>query len=199
MSQEIFNWTWLVLLIVMIVVRKIHEHKSGQRVSLKQTPFLEAVLMFLWGGAAAILPLLYVFGTRLDFADFPVSIPPACGFAGAGLFLIAIWLLHRSHADLGGLWSPTVEPDFDQQLVTIGIYRRIRHPMYAAHVLWGIAQMLLLPNWIAGPSALLLVCALLSVRIPREERAMIDEFGNEYRRYMLRTGRILPKLLTTRN
>ena len=37
-------------------------------------------------------------------------------------------------------------------LVTNGIYRRIRHPMYSAFWLWAIAQALLLPNWIAGPA-----------------------------------------------
>jgi protein-S-isoprenylcysteine O-methyltransferase Ste14 len=68
--------------------------------------------------------------------------------------------------------------------------------MYAAHVLWGIAQALLLPNLVAGPLALILVIFLLALRVPREERAMIEEFGDEYRLYMERTGRILPKLQT---
>jgi protein-S-isoprenylcysteine O-methyltransferase Ste14 len=89
-----------------------------------------------------------------------------------------------------------VKSEADQQLVTDGMYKRVRHPMYAAHVLWGIAQALLLPNLIAGPLALVLMFAVVAVRVPREERAMIEEFGDEYRRYMDRRGRILPKLST---
>ena len=65
--------------------------------------------------------------------------------------------------------------------------------MYSAHVLWGIAQVLLLPNLIAGPLALIVIFAVIALRVPREERAMIVEFGDAYRQYMERTGRILPK------
>lgn len=196
MPQEMFNGIWLVLLIVMITVRKVHERKSGRRAGLKGSPLAEAVLMVLWGMAAVVLPLFYVFGNRLDFADIPFKMPPAFGFAGTVLFLMAIWLLHRSHADLGKRWSPMVQPEVGQGLVTDGVYKRIRHPMYAAHVLWGVAQALLLPNLIAGPLALVLVLALIGLRIPREERALLAQFGEEYRRYMDRTGRILPKLRT---
>jgi protein-S-isoprenylcysteine O-methyltransferase Ste14 len=34
---------------------------------------------------------------------------------------------------------------------------------------------------------------LLFYRIPREEQMMIGQFGDDYRSYMRRTGRILPK------
>jgi protein-S-isoprenylcysteine O-methyltransferase Ste14 len=152
--------------------------------------------MVLWGMAAGIAPFFYIFGSWLDFAELPLEVPPAFGFSGAAVFLIAIWLLHRSHNDLGKLWSPTVEPERAQPLVVEGVYKRVRHPMYTAHVLWGIAQALLLPNLVAGPLALILVIFLLALRVPREERAMIEEFGDEYRLYMERTGRILPKLQT---
>ena len=74
----------------------------------------------------------------------------------------------------------------------MGVYKRIRHPMYAAHVVWGIAQTLLIPNVIAGTTALLLIVAVLALRVPREERALAERFGEAYRQYVERTGRILP-------
>lgn len=111
--------------------------------------------------------------------------------------MIGIALLHLSHTDLGRLWSPSVNPDDSHKLVTFGVYSKIRHPMYTAHVLWGIGQALLLPNILAGPLALTLVSALLVIRIPREEQAMIDMFGDEYRQYMNATGRIFPKIISS--
>ena len=194
MLQETFNWVWFALFIVACIVRKVHERKAGRHSSLKGTPIVEASLMVLWGVAAGVLPLIYMFGSWLDFAGLPFKMPSAFGFFGVVLFLISIWLLHRSHADLGRLWSPTVEPEVKQRLITDGVYKRIRHPMYSAHVLWGIAQALLLPNLIAGPLALVLMLGVIGVRVPREEQAMLEEFGSEYREYMKTTGRILPMM-----
>ena len=57
--------------------------------------------------------------------------------------------------------------------------------MYAAHVLWGIAQTLLIPNIVAGLLALILMFPVLALRIPREERAMGEQFGEAYRRSLL--------------
>lgn len=185
---------WLVLLIVIITVRKAHERKAGQRTGLKGNPPLEAILMMLWGIAASVLPAVFIFGTWLDFADFPFEVYALAGYTGTALFLISIWLLHRSHTDLGKSWSPRVEPDPERRLVIKGVYKNIRHPMYAAHVLWGIAQILLIPNFIAGPLALILILAVISIRIPREEESMIGLFGDEYHQYMKKSGRIIPRL-----
>ena len=137
--------------------------------------------------------LFYMFSPWLDFADFPFRMPHAFRIVGVAFFVFAIWLLHRSHADLGGQWSPTVSFKTGHALVTEGVYKRVRHPMYAAHVPWGIAQALLLRNLIAGPLAMRLGVAFMVLRILREDLAMIDEFGDAYRRYMKTTGRLLPR------
>ena len=34
---------------------------------------------------------------------------------------------------------------------------------------------------------------ILAARVPREEKMMIEQFGDEYREYMGKTGRFLPK------
>lgn len=195
MTHALFEWIWLLLFVVISTVRRVHERKAGQRASLKGVPILEALGMLLWGLAAGVLPLVYMFSPWLDFANWPVDRPIALGVVGVVLFVTAIWLLHRSHSDLGRQWSPTVELKDNPVLMTQGAYKRIRHPMYAAHVLWGIAQALLIPNLLAGPLALVLVAAVLALRVPREERALDQQFGEAYRRYVDRTGHLLPKTL----
>ena len=64
--------------------------------------------------------------------------------------------------------------------------------MYAAFWLWAVAQALLLPNWVVGPAGLFGFGLLFFLRVGREERLMTDTFGDEYRRYMDRTARIVP-------
>ena len=54
------------------------------------------------------------------------------------------------------------------------------------------AQVLLLPNWIAGPAGFVGFGALFFGRVGREERMMINAFGEEYRSYMRRTARVVP-------
>ena len=53
-------------------------------------------------------------------------------------------------------------------------------------------QVLVLPNWIAGPSYLVTFGILFAFRIRDEERMMLEEFGDEYATYMAKTKRLVP-------
>ncbi len=134
--------------------------------------------------------MIFIFSHWLDFADY--TLPAALGWVGALLFGAALWLTWRSHHDLGANWSPTTVLHADQTLVTDGIYTRIRHPIYAARWIWGLAQVLLLWNWIAGLTNLVCFLPIYFYRVPREEQMMVDQFGDAYRQYMQRTGRVIP-------
>jgi protein-S-isoprenylcysteine O-methyltransferase Ste14 len=106
----------------------------------------------------------------------------------------ALWLFWRSHTDLGRNWSVTLEVRKGHQLVSNGVYRSIRHPMYASIWLTSVAQGLLLQNWLAGWPGLVTFGLMYFVRISREERMMCEVFGQQYRDYMRQTGRIFPQL-----
>ncbi len=88
-------------------------------------------LMLLTTAGMIVVPFLYLFTTKLDFADY--TLPPTAslvaGSLGAALFLQALWLLWRSHADLAESFSPGLQIRKDHRLVTTGVYERVRHPM----------------------------------------------------------------------
>jgi protein-S-isoprenylcysteine O-methyltransferase Ste14 len=107
---------------------------------------------------------------------------------------LGLWLFHRSHADLGTNWSITLEVREEHRLVTHGIYRRIRHPMYAALLLYSLGIALVLPNWIAAPSYGVVLSLLIAFRLGPEERMMLEEFGEDYEAYRARTRRLVPRL-----
>src|SRR5207249_3255776 len=77
-------------------------------------------------------------------------------------------------------WSITLEVHEEHRLITHGVYRRIRHPMYLALALYSIGQALVIPNWVAGPSNLIAFAILFALRVRAEERMMIEGFGAEY-------------------
>ena len=109
-------------------------------------------------------------------------------------FVIGLWLFYRSHADLGTNWSLTLEMREGHQLITYGVYRGVRHPMYSALALYSVGQALVIPNWVAGLSNLVAFAVLFALRVGAEERMMAQQFGNEYAAYTARTKRLLPRV-----
>lgn len=151
----------------------------------------DTLLVYLPALGMFLFPVLYACSSFLSAADY--SLPGWAGWIGVLVYSGAIWLLWRSHADLGNNFSPVMETVEEHRLVTSGVFSRIRHPMYAAHIIWGVAQPFLLWNWIAGFSMLVTTIPLYLARVKAEEQMMIDRFGDEYRQYMERTGRLVPK------
>jgi protein-S-isoprenylcysteine O-methyltransferase Ste14 len=128
----------------------------------------------------------------LAFAEF--ALRPVPWGAGVGLLALGLWLFHRSHADLGRNWSITLEIRQDHRLVTEGVYRRVRHPMYASLLLQSIGQALVIPNWVAGPAYLVVFTILVASRLRREERMMRRQFEAAWDAYAARTKRLVPGL-----
>jgi len=194
MGSRSSNIVFLVGFIVYVTIRGVFERRA--RIKEKMVRRLDAVeksLLIFVGVGSLLLPVLYLFTPLLAFADY--RLPVFAPWLGTALMIAALWLFYRSHADLGKNWSVTLELHKGHQLIRRGIYRSIRHPMYMSILLWGLSQGLLLRNWLAGWSALATFSVLYVVRTPREERMMIEFFGEEYLNYMRQTGRIFPRIV----
>jgi protein-S-isoprenylcysteine O-methyltransferase Ste14 len=139
-----------------------------------------------------IVPFVYVATHFPRFADYPFV--PALSYLGVAIDVACIWLFYRTHHDLGQNWSVSLDLRERHTLVTTGVYAVVRHPMYSGFWLMALAQLLLLPNWIAGPAGLIGFGILFFGRVRREEDMMITAFGDEYRSYMRRTSRVIPKI-----
>lgn len=192
MPDNIFPIFYLIGLIVYSALRVCYEMKYlRERKSIFRTEGIIMGLLVYLALLAMFMPLLYIFTSYLNFANY--ILPTWTGWAGTAIFTLGILLLWKSHADLGRNWSITTEIKKEHTLITNGVFRYIRHPMYAAYWLWGIAQTLLIQNWIAGLTYLAFFIPLYLLRVPREERMMLEQFGEDYRLYINRTGRIIPR------
>jgi protein-S-isoprenylcysteine O-methyltransferase Ste14 len=182
---------WALGLIGWFIIRYPHARRSRRTLTrLRKDPLRDLVLLAISFTGMCLVPAIYVTTGRPEFADYQFR--PALSWTGMALFACSLWLFHRSHKDLGRNWSVTLEIRDRHRLVISGVYRHVRHPMYSAFWLWALAQALLLPNWIAGPSGIVGFGILFFLRVGPEEELMIATFGDDYRDYMGRTWRILP-------
>lgn len=184
---------WLLGIVAWYVIRRRFERRAKRvRVVAHSRSTSERVGLLAGFVGLGLVPGLYVatgFPATADYIAQPWAV-----ILGAILYAGALWLFWRSHKDLGRNWSITLEIRDQHRLVSTGIYELIRHPMYTAFWLMGAGQVLLLPNWIAGPAGLIGFAVLFFLRVDQEERMMLRTFGEEYRVYMERTKRIIPHL-----
>jgi protein-S-isoprenylcysteine O-methyltransferase Ste14 len=61
--------------------------------------------------------------------------------------------------------------------------------MYAAFLLMELGQVFL--NWVAGISGLIGFAVVFLLRVDKEERMILEDFGSQYRAYMEKTKRIV--------
>jgi protein-S-isoprenylcysteine O-methyltransferase Ste14 len=106
--------------------------------------------------------------------------------------LASLGFLAWTQAALGKEWSPQLQLREEHHLVTTGPYARIRHPLYTAGLGYVTSLALLTANWVFIVFAVVVI-VFLAARVPKEEKMMIEEFGEEYKIYIQRTGRFFPK------
>ncbi len=178
--------------IVMVVIRAPHGQRSRSVPVVKSRKGPREIVLLTIAWVAFFLPLIWIATPVLAFADYPLHPIPL--ITGALCLMFGLWLFYRSHADLGTNWSITLEVREKHQLVTHGVYRWVRHPMYLALLIYSLGQGLALPNWLAGPSYGLAMVLMFAFRVAPEERMMLEQFGKDYEAYKTNVKRLIPRV-----
>jgi len=192
--QDPVRLTFAFLAIAFAVVRLSYTLRyRGRPVRLAVASPVDCLLLILIIPFGTVLiPAIWILTDWLAFADYARP----TFFAPVGALTIAVGdiLFWRSHAELGAAYNGFLRVVQGVPLVTTGLYGRVRHPMYASMMVYAVGQLLLVPNWLAGPSNAAVAVCLYLIRIPREEALLVAAFGDEYERYRARTGAVLPRL-----
>ena len=118
-------------------------------------------------------------------------------------FGLSIWLPLHAYKLLKAVGKPTAARDTDvalfdfektSSLVTTGVFRYIRHPMYTSLILLAWGTFLKQFTWL-GLALVLTATVLLVLTALRDERECIAHFGDAYREYMRGTRRFIPFLV----
>lgn len=134
---------------------------------------------------------IFLFRNKFLAAGVP-SIPLAA--LGAALIAANAILFHRVGKDLGHMkLVGHAELTGNAELVTVGVYRHIRHPRYAGMIA-AVAGACILAGtrWALTVSAVWLVFVFALILL--EEREMRARFGSAYRDYCRDVPRFLPRI-----
>jgi protein-S-isoprenylcysteine O-methyltransferase Ste14 len=204
MDQElIFRTLFFIIFLMGFVVRGYYDRRSriiGKRQPIwkrwKKPANIEGkanvVLWIIHNAYWLIAVALYLLASPwMPWSSLPL--PDWLRWIGVGLAIMSIPFLIWVQRTLGKYWHPYLELRDDHVLITSGPYERIRHPMYTVFILTSLGMMLTSANLLLLIQ-LIFGIILIIARVGKEEKMLMERFGDEYITYMKRTGRFLPRL-----
>ena len=168
------------------------DRASGEKISRKADGTIFMTLIRIGGLVLWLSPLVYLLNPAW-MAWSKIGLLEWVRWLGVGIGILCIFGIYWLFSSIGTGITPTSATRTEHQLVTSGPYRWVRHPLYTVGSSMFIAFGMMADNWFI---ALLGILAFLGMaaRTPKEEANLIEKFGDQYREYMKRTGRFLPKL-----
>ena len=123
----------------------------------------------------------------------PEGAPPlsAWNVAGVVVFALGLSLAIAAAFTLGRFYLSTLMIRSGHELVTRGVYRYVRHPIYLG-VLIAIMGIPLSAPSLSGFMVLSLLIPIFLFRIKMEEEMLGNHFGSEYDAYRKRTKKLIP-------
>ncbi|HKG54991.1 MAG TPA: isoprenylcysteine carboxylmethyltransferase family protein [Anaerolineales bacterium] len=196
MNENIFRILAALILFTAIGIssyfRRKADRDSGERVSRSVDGRVMMTLIKIAGLVLWLSPLVYLINPHWMVWS-KIGLPEWVRWLGVGIGILCIMGIYWLFSSIGSGITPTSATRQQHALVTNGPYRWVRHPLYTVGSSLFIAFGMMADNWfVAGLGILTFI--LMAVRTPKEEANLIEKFGDEYREYMKRTGRFLPKL-----
>ena len=168
------------------------DRESGEKIARKVDGTFFMTIIRLGGLILWLSPLVYLINPAW-MAWSKIGLPEWVRWFGVIIGITAVGGIYWLFSSIGSGITPTSATRKEHQLVTKGPYRWVRHPLYTIGSSLFIAFGMMADNWFVMLLGILAFVAMAS-RTPKEEANLIEKFGDEYRQYMKRTGRYLPKL-----
>jgi len=138
---------------------------------------------------------LLIWATEHFFSlNFKIAIIPPYLRAAPGVLLIVTGLIFFAAAVTAVRRALSAG-----RLVTTGVFRCCRHPLYAAWPVFIVPGIALLAGSWLGLTVPVFMFAVLSLLVRKEEKTLEEEFGPEYREYRKKVPAILPYGCLKRN
>jgi len=153
------------------------------------------ISIFSFERLCCLLGLGLVFFPQIHFSVLAIPFHSSYPIALTGFGLVIAGLAFSAWARdvLGRNWSGRVIIQDSHQLITIGPYAYVRHPLYIGIVVAIVGTALIVAD--TGASiGFFFSLAFFWLKATREERLLEAEFGSVYASYRERTGSLLPRI-----
>ncbi|MFX1273361.1 MAG: methyltransferase family protein [Promethearchaeota archaeon] len=134
------------------------------------------------------LEFIYLTQTILSgFIDLVATI-------GVMILLLGSAVLIASRVQIGQYGGPRITIEDDHRLVTTGMYQHVRNPQYLGFLLLLFGYSFSLGSIVVALLTMIGLFTIFRSRIRLEEELLLAAFGDEYREYMQRTWRLVPRI-----
>jgi len=168
------------------------DRETGERIARSADGTAMATTIRIAGLLLWLSPLAYLVHPRW-MAWSSIGLPVWVRWLGVGLGVTCTVLIYWLFSSIGTGITATSATRQAHTLTTRGPYRWVRHPLYTVGSTFFVSFGMMADSWFIAALGIL-AFVLMAVRTPAEEANLIAKFGDEYRRYMERTGRYLPRL-----
>ena len=172
--------------------RRKADRDTGEKISRSVDGSVLMALIKVGGLVLWLSPLVYLLNP-LWMAWSKIGLPDWVRWLGVGMGILCTGLIYWLFSSIGSGITPTSATRKQHTLVTSGPYHWVRHPLYTVGSSMFISFGMMADNWFIAALGML-TFIVMAIRTPKEEANLIQKFGDEYREYMKRTGRFLPRL-----
>ncbi len=178
----VFSFVWICSEIALARYSRLKTDKSAGRD--------KSSLKWLWIVIITAISLGVFIGLqRIGAVSFAFDYAPFLGLALIIAGSIIRWVAIRT---LGRFFTVEVTIFDDHRLISIGIYRYVRHPAYSGSLLSFLGLGIFFSNWLSLLIIFLPIFSVFLYRMKIEERALREKFGQAYLDYSGRTARLIP-------
>ncbi len=196
MNENIFRILAAMILFsgmgISIYHRRKADKETGEKISRKVDGNVLMTIIRIGGLILWLSPFIYLLNPAW-MSWSKIGLPSQVRWMGVGIGILCVGGIYWLFRSIGSGITPTSATRKQHTLVTSGPYRWIRHPLYTIGSSMFVSFGMMADNWFIAALGML-TFILMAIRTPKEEANLIEKFGDEYREYIKRTGRFLPKL-----
>ncbi len=195
MNESIFRILAAVILFTAMGIsgyfRRKADRDTGEKISRKADGNTMMTMIRVGGLILWLSPFVYLINPAW-MSWSKIGLPDLIRWIGVVIGILCACGVYWLFSSIGSGITPTSATRKEHKLTTSGPYRWVRHPLYTVGSSMFVAFGMMADNWFIAALGVLAFIGM-AIRTPKEEANLIEKFGDEYREYMKRTGRFLPR------